>query len=718
MAKAAKLTAEEATQRRAYWSKEIEASNKRYRNFVTDGDRVIDEYRSQKEDGSSRYNRDKYAILYSTTETIRPNLYGKLPTVRVLLRNKDTASQAARDGVMLLQSNLQYIIEAEDFDDLMECVVEDVLLPGMGQGWVRYEPTFEPIPADSSPAPAESGAKKVANDETGEKLVDEQVRLEYVYWADFRTGQARNWKTVPWVARRCYMTKEAATRRFGEAKASKMTYAAREVRGKDDTCVEDTAEIWEIWDRRQKAVFWFAESYPEDLLDTKKDPLRLKDFFPCPRPVRAVYNTRSFIPLSLYSQYKAQAEQINDLTKRIRLLSQALKVAGLYDGSQTKLSDLLNADSGNKMIPIEGWAAFKGDGGVKGSIEWLPLTDVVNALTQLLAAREVCKAEIYEITGFSDILRGVSKASETLGAQNIKANWGGARLKRMQKEIQRFARDMIAIAGEIICEHCRPATIALFGGIEMPTDAVSGDPNAQAIIKRFMDAVTLLRNEGRRLSAVDIETDSTILADETAERADRMQFLSSAGAFLQQAVPAMEATPEIAPLLAAMLMFTVRTFPSSRPIEDAFEQVTRAMESRKPKPPEGNGDAGKIQTAQIQAQTEQVRIQAETGTAQAELQAKAQYDAAKLDLERTAEANRHAERMAELGIKQRETEIRAEEVAVKRGELAVKEQGQELDEQVAAHDADLDNRQLDLDFERVENEAARTEEEALTPEGE
>lgn len=724
MAKAAKYanTSTETSDRRAYWSTQIEQGKKRYRNFHDAGENVVDEYRQQKSDGNAKASKDKYNILYSSTETIRPNLYAKLPVVRVALRNKDTATQAQRDGVELLRSNLQYVIEEEDFDDLMAGVVEDTLLPGIGQGWVRYQPTFEKINGeDGKPVLDENGKET-------EKLVDEQVILEYVFWRDFLTGVGRTWKTIPWVAKRCWMTKEAAMERFGAAKANQLTYASRDRNQRDADCSEDTAEVWEIWDKRSRNAYWYSDSYAGDLLDTQKDPLKLKGFFPCPRPVRAVSNTREYVPCSLYSQYKTQAEQINNLTRRIRLLTDALKVVGVFDASNEKLSDMLNPISGNKMIPIEGWVAFSEAGGIKGSIQWLPLADVVAALTQLIAAREVCKAEIYEITGFSDILRGVSKASETLGAQNIKANWGGARLKNMQKEIQRFARDMIALAGEVIAEHCEPATIALFGGVQLPSPEEATSPEGQAILKRFQDAVGLLKNENRRVAAIDIETDSTILANEEAERADRTAFLAAAGAFLQQAVPAMEATPELGPLLGAMLMFTVRTFPSSQPIEEAFEAVMKAMQNRPPKQ-QDNGEAMKAQAAaqaaQIQQQTEQARIQAETGIAQAELTAKQQAGAATAQQAVTAEENRHAERMAELSLKQREIDIRERELNIKEAELNIKQQAQALDEQVAAEDASATQQELDLEGQRIANEdaraqeeASRAEQEALTPEGE
>ena len=47
----------------------------------------------------------------------------------------------------------------------------------------------------------------------------------------------------------------------------------------------------------------------------------------------------------------------------------------------------------------------------------------------LYQQREQIKAVIYELTGLSDIARGASKASETLGAQQLKSQWGSIRLK-------------------------------------------------------------------------------------------------------------------------------------------------------------------------------------------------------------------------------------------------------------------------------------------------
>lgn len=639
---------------RAYWSQELERAKKRFRTFWDNGDAVVDAYRLQKADGNDLNAKDKYNILYSSTETMRPNLYAQQPKVRATLRNKDTASPVARAGALLLEGCVEYVKSEEDFDELMESTVEDLLLPGMGCGWVRYEARFKDKLDDKGNKIPVEGKK----DEYEQELLDEMVKAEYVYWQDFLTGVSRTWKETPWVARRLWLTKADATKRFGADKANKLKYATREAGGREQDNPAETAEAWEIWDRTTRTVYWFSFDCPE-LLDVKQDPLKLKNFFPCPRPMRAISNTRTFVPRSLYSQYKSQAETLNILTKRIRLLGEALRVVGLYDGSQTKLADILNPAAGNRMVAVDNWALFAQNGGINGAVVWMPIDQIAKVLTELLQQREVCKNEIYEITGFSDIVRGVSKASETLGAQNLKANWASARVKKAQKEVQRFARDMLALVGELIAEHCSPETIAVFSAMEIPKgEEVKNNPALQEKVQLFMQACEFIRNESRRVATIDIETDSTIMADEAIDREDRAKFLAAAGAFLQQAVPAMEATPELGPLLGALLMFTVRSFPSARVIEDEFEKVQQAMANRPAPDPDKDGKKAKAQADAAQAQ-------ADAELKQQELQLQTQTEQAKSAYEMEKERNRHAEKMAELALREREQTLKETAQAAK-----------------------------------------------------
>jgi len=672
----------EAPRTAAYWEKEIEKATKRWKSFWEEGDTVIDEYRMQKASGGTIVSEDKYNILYSSTETVRPNLYAQVPNAQVPLRNKDRADPVASKACKVLEDTLNYLIEEEDFDNVLENAVEDLILPGLGQAWVRYEPTIE-----------------------GDEVIDEQLLMEHVYWQDWICGASRGWKTVPWVGKRCWMNKTSAVKRFGQEKADRLKYSEHDKGDRSNDNSDEEAEVWEIWDKTTGWVYWYCRDCSGDaLLDALPDPLKLKKFFPCPRPLRAVFNTRTFVPRSLYSQYKSQAKQLNSLTRRIRYLTDALRVAGVYDGSQEGLKDLLNAGSGNKMIKVDSWVAFAQNGGIKGSVEWLPIADIVAALIQLIQAREICKNEIYEITGFSDIVRGVSKASETLGAQNIKQNWASARLRKMQKEVQRFARDVLALAGEVAAEHCSDITFALYSGIQVPTpDPQTNQINPDALrdFQVFKQAVQLLKNEKTRCAKIDIETDSTLLANEEEERKDRMDFLGAAGSFLQQAVPAMQTMPELGGLLGAMMMFTVRTFPSSRVIEAEFEKVQKALEAKlsnpQPPPPDPNQIRAKSQEniAGQRAQVDQQKISEETARHTNELASEERLKQQELANKAIEEQNRHEEKMAELALQQQELEL-------EKRKLDLEEDKADWDKATTLHEADC----AEMDAKREDTKAA------------
>ena len=682
----------------AYWTKEIQKAKKRYGSLWDKGNNALDVYSQQKEDGSDFGNRDKYNILYSSVETIRPNLYANRPVPIVEQRNREATTPVSLAAAMLLEGCLSYVLDEGDFDNVMESCVEDFLLPGMGNAWVRYEPHFKGItdPATGKPLMGPEGQPE-------QELIDEKVIVDYVYWKDMLYGVCRQWQTLPWGARRIWLTKDKATKRFGAEKAEKLQYAEKERGDKDEDNSEETAEAWEIWDKRTRTAYWYAETYKGGLLDKKKDPMRLKGFFPFPRPMRAVSTNRTFVPKPFYEQYRSQAETIDTLTKRIRLLTEALRVTGVYDGEQETLKNLLLPNAGNRMISVDSWAAMQEKGGLKGVIEWLPIKDIVEVLMRLFEAREIAKNEIYEITGFSDVIRGVSKASETLGAQNLKANWAGARVKKQQKDVQRFARDLIALAGEIIAEHCAPETVVLFSGLQLPKqEEAQADPELAEKVQTTLAALEFIKNDALRLATINIETDSTIMADEEAERNDRMQFLSSAGAFLQQAVPAVTQTPALGPLLGAMLMFSVRTFPSARSIEDAFKKVEEQVLNAPPPAPPDDGKedaAAKAQTAidvaNVRASSEKERTASAERVSMAEAEAKSKIAEDEVALKAMQETNRHNEKMRELDLREDELILREREVAVKEAELGIKQQAADTAEFAAEANADNAERQAD-----------------------
>lgn len=703
------MTVKEPKNRRTYWGEQISKATKAYEGFRASGDIVVDKYRIEKQGvqtANFKGGADRYNILYSSTETIRPSLYAQTPKVEARKRHRDRKNPVASMAVQVIESCVQYALEDLDFDETMQNVIEDYTLPGMGVAWVRYIPSFKPATDMNGGAVYEEDGKTPA------QVVDfEELGFDYIHWKDFLTGPARTWGEVPWVAKRVYMDKEAATERFGKAKAELLQYSLNTTKGSRVDAADDgrQAVIWEVWHKRKREVIWFSESYPDDLLDIKSDPLKLKKFFPVPKPLRAISNTRTMIPRCFYSQYQAQAEAIDDLTGRIRHLTNALQVRGVYDGSMEGLAGLLSPIGGNKMIPVDNWQQFVANGGMVGSIQWVPIKDIAAVLMQMMQARDAAKAEIYEITGFSDIVRGVSKASETLGAQEIKTDWASARLKVMQKEVQRFCRDSVRLMAEIISEHFTPETLAVYSGFDVPPEqppqqseqpGMAPQPGAvqkpmPMDVDQFKAVVQLLRSEKERCALIGVETDSTILPDEAAERKDRLEFLSSIGAFLQQAAPIIQQHPEMRGLLAGIMMFTVRTFRASRPIEQEFERFQAMIEGMPAQDPNAKENASAAAAAQATLQAKQAEVQANVQIAQVSDATEKQKIVSDAQIDTMKENNRHQEKMAELSIKERELQIKEKELALQEREVAVQEAQLMHEQNMAAHDAALgvDNQQ-------------------------
>jgi hypothetical protein len=700
--KGAEGTAEGSTVSKAtYWREQIGKASNSYSDFHTGGDRVIDRYRIEKANAQQDSLQDRYNILYSSTETMRPSLYAQTPKVQVTKKHRDRKNPIVAQAVQLLETTVGYAVSEIDFDEVMENVVEDYLLPGLGFAWVRYEPVFK----DATDREGNKLQKEGGKPDEYEQVIDaENVHIDYIAWKDALFGPCRTWKELPWAAKKVFMVKSRVKRRFGEAVANALTYVDNATKGGTNRApvVEDRqAVIWEIWDKENREVVWISDGY-DQVLDQKDDPLRLKKFWPFPKPMRAISNTRTFVPRPFYSQYQSQAEELDNITHRIRHLTNALNVRGAFDGSVNALQALLSPKGGNKMIPIENWHQFIGQSGVNGAVVWVPIDQIVKVLMELYKARDAAKAEIYEITGFSDIVRGLSKASETLGAQQIKQDWATGRLRIMQKEVQRFCKDLIVIIAEIAAEHFADETFALYSGFEVPPsppqpmpqpgqppmEAAPQQPDpAQDAVMKFKAAVDLLRKERERCANIGIETDSTILPDEENERKARLEFLASIGAFLQQAAPTVQQFPTMAPLLASIMMFSVRSFRAARPIEEEFEKFQDALTQMggagMAKPDEG---AAKSQAA---LQVAQVKEQGNTQRQQNDLQHKSveadkdrQLEIQKLQLENAKLQAQAASDQVQLQIKQVELEIKKAELALKQGQA----QEQSID---AQHDRAL-----------------------------
>lgn len=605
------------------WLAELKFAKREDEKFVKRGKKIVKRYRDERSgwsDSNKRYN-----ILWANIQTMLPATYAKTPKAQVERRWKDQ-DPVGRTASIILERALQYEIDHYgDFDASVKSAVLDRLLPGRGTVWVRFETKETEIPEQVEEA-QEAQAEAMGMPEPPEYEY-ECTPVDYVYWEDFRYSPARCWDEVTWVARRVYMSRKEGVERFGEAfNEVPLTHepvGLDELKNQGAELSEidslKKAQIWEIWSKADEKVYWVAEGYSQTL-DIKDDPYGLDGFWPCPRPLFATQSTDTLVPVPDFALYQDQAEELDMLTNRIAMLVEAVKVVGVYDASQPAISRMMSEGVNNTLIGVDSWAAFGEKGGLKGTVDFLPLDMVLTALNQCYQAREQCKQVIYEVTGLSDIIRGASMASETATAQQIKSQYASLRLKRLQMDVALFASEVLRIKAQIMCDFYSPQSLIQMSGIMGTQDA------------RYAEqAVQLLKNEPARNFRIEVAADSLVEMDEVSEKQSRMEFLTAAGGFLREALPVVQQSPDVAPLLLQMLLFGVRAFRGGRPMESAFENFEAKLnEPKPPAPPQPDPEQikmqGQMQMEQMRMQLEQSKMQGASELEQVKMQQAAQLE--------------------------------------------------------------------------------------------
>lgn len=552
------------------WLNKIQLSDKEEKKWREDADKICDIYVPPANKRTSDFN-----ILYSNTEIMLPSLYSSTPKADVRRRyaEKDPVSRVAAIG---LQRCLDYQIDEYDFDYIIECTVLDALLPGRGLARVRYEPQT-----------ADMGGY--------EQITHETASCEYVKWRDFRRSPGKVWADVTWVAFRNRLTKKQVGVLAPElVDKLEFDYIADDddkENSKNETDAEKAEKrltVWEIWDKANKQVIFIAPSYKDSVLLETPDPLQLGNFFPIPRPLQFILNTGSLIPSPEYRQYEKQARELEEISRRIIYITKALKLRGVYDSTMKELSLLLDADD-NEMIPAENVAGMYEKGGIEKMVWIMPIQDAASVLRELYNQRELAKQAVYDISGISDVMRGQTKASETLGAQQMKANFGSTRLKRKQRELQRFIRDLIRLKAEIIAEHFQPETIAKIANItpedllmpDVPQQPpVPGQPPAPPPMVKPEDVIALLQNDELRNYRIGIETDSTIAEEDAEKQAAMSTFLQGMNQFFAMITPAVEAGWLPIDAAKKLLSAVSRKFK----VGEDFETALESMREPPPKP--------------------------------------------------------------------------------------------------------------------------------------
>jgi hypothetical protein len=581
-----------------YWLNQIAYAERKVKQFRTRGDQIIRRYKNKRSTAvpsvtNVTVGQRRMNILYSNVQTMMPVLFANTPKPNVTRRNKDK-NPAGRWAAVVLERVLTNTIDMQDFDHVLEQDIESLLLPGYGCSMVEYLPQVE-------------------NDQVGWQ----EARLRYVNWKDQLTNPARYWQEVWWWGYVSYLTRAEVRKTYGAKVAETIVLDHKASKDADDSMSKAT--VWCIWDRRAEKVIHVATGYPDKVLLEAPPPVQFEGFFPIPRPLVSLTATDSTVPIPDFDQYQDQADEIDMFTQRIYVLGRSLRLRGLYPGDMQSVRQIMDNSSDADLIPVENWAMLGERGGADGLVVWFPIEAVAKTLEWCYEARDKAMTAMYEITGISDIIRGATEPSETLGAQQLKAQFSSVRTRDRQKDVQRYIRDILRHMSSVIGQHFTLEVLQKMSGVNLLTQQqkqVIGQyqqfmaqyqqqaalaqqagqpapppPQIPAPSPEMMEAMeeptweevlAILRDEKMRGFVIDVETDSTIEADQIQQQQKAEQFITAISAFMTAWGPLLQMQPQLVPLAGELLMYGVRQFKAGvsveTEIEETVEKLTKAAE--------------------------------------------------------------------------------------------------------------------------------------------
>lgn len=712
--------------------------------------------------GSLGYGDETFALFWASMEILKPAIYAKPPKPVATPRFAD-GGKVEKVTAELVQRCLESTFDRGGIDEVMLETRDDLAITNRGSTWLTYE--------------------------TDEKGGGQRVCLEHLDRTDFLHEPARKWSEVGWVARRAWMTFTQMKQRFKGIAEDKLRAACYSDRSKDiakNGMVDNSAKagVWEVWHRNDNKVYWVTPEV-DVILDSGEPHLSLRDFFPCPRPAYGTLQRRTLIPVPDYKRYAYHLDQINELTSRIYTLLGKVKLrifipsGGDIGEAIEKALAVEDADSVVMPVPAAALSATAG----QNLFVTLPLTEIAAAIQGLIEARTQLIQDFYQLSGISDIMRGATEAQETLGAQQLKSQFGSVRVRDKIEELQRIARDMAFICAQIMAKNFSKDTLLEMSRMTIPSkkeiaakiketeeaakkalqkladeikEAAGSNPEPvdpaqvkaqyqqqqQAIMAKFQpmldqlaatvpieDVMDMLRDTRGMNLVIDIETDSTILTDEMAEKQSRSEFLQAFSNASMAIQPLMMAGEPGAQLAGGILKFALQPYRANRQLDDLIDEFVDNAPNIAAQAGEGEEDGlaaaqmelakAELMKAQAQGQNYQAQAQLkaqELELKSAEAQAKAQQDQQKFQLSvqeaegKISETAARIEKIyAEIQLAEQKLGLEAHREQREDVKTAADIQSRQTDQAMQAQNAERDAQFRSQDNQRAERSQQFTE---------
>lgn len=605
----------------------------------------------EKPSGEDEAKAYPFNILYANTEILLPALYSATPRPDVVQRwDKPSVPAQAVERLLtlLVDDNTP---GTESFDCALGGSVLSALVPGAGGVRIRH------FPGDHLP------------------VRWEEYKYDQLIWAD-----GKKWSKLPWICFRHHMSVEEIKQQFPDVKDEDLRIEKEDAA--DPPAKLERVWVYEVWTKKDRKTQWLCEEHADCKLGSvDDDPLKLAGFYPTPGILTLVRKPNDMEPVPLYDYYRNQAEELNRVTVRLNAILSAIRVRGAYNSIMAEtFRTIFSAEAqDNELVGTSIPMDPSGASGLDKHIWLAPIEKLIQVARELYSARQQILQVVYQLTGLADIVRGASVASETATAQELKSKWGTVRLRRMQRTVQTYIRDLLRLATDASTAVLQPPQWQQLTQLDLPfaaqkqqammqyqqaameaeaTQQQPPPPPPVLMQPTWEEVAAALASDELRTLIIDIETDSSLEEDATADRQDVTEFMAALQGLGQGLSPLAAMGPEGLRAIKTITLAVMRKFKLGREVESALKALPESM------PDKGDDESEKVklEVEKLKLQGEQARSQAEQASMQLAgklAQEKHAMDMQALQRKQAMDVAKHQLEMQKMAMQQRQLAMQA-----------------------------------------------------------
>lgn len=678
-----------------YWLKWIKSSkeNSKAKRHRDETKRAWAEYekeidKSAVEGGS--YNERSYPIYWASSKTIEPAYRARTPklcTDRRFGLNDSVALTAS----LIAERLATNLIESCSYDEVITKAVAEFIHGDKATVQLVYDAEILDKPVRKNLQANDDGNYL---DEEGMPYDDEVFEDEQGYYGNAQSKEIG--KQYISLAPACYdevlhtpdakcqseildlafyfcLSKDEALKRFPDLEGKNVNWKTRKGDSDEEYQEKEGVDLpgkfidgWEIWCKHTKNVYWVSPTgYPADFLDVKPDPYELKDFFPAPAFIIGSPPAKHLYPTPAYVHLAETIDQLHKCYSKVFNLIKSIRRRAIVDGSNPEVLQAFEDLGDQEFVTIQNLNALVEKGGIQNLIWYIPVQELVQAITELNALDGQFRNNFNEWFGVPDILRGVSDPLTTATAEQIASNAAHDRFRYHKLLIQKLERDAIEKMLDLALKVYSDEKIARIVGFTYM------QPDQQ---QAFPEALALLRNDEERLIRIDIETDSTSFVNEIQDNQHRTQVFQTLMAGMKEITSMLQVSPQYAAVALHAVMSVLDGLKGSKEFTEELKGYTQQLidQAMNPPPQEPPPDYEmlKIQVMQMSEQSKMFALQIK----QHESQAALQKDNYELTLKQQAEQFQQWLQANYFRLEEQKAEMQRYEVILSEKEKMIEEQ--------------------------------------------